>query len=187
MGREVVATCRWRGDVGEAKLLLESDALILRGGMRGRIAREAIESATVRDGDLVVVAGDAVLVAELGVVAAERWARAIMAAPVPLAHKLGVDAERRAFVVGAVDDAALVAALDGVVTVVPDEAAVVVAMVRDAAALAAALAVAQGAARPVWLVHEKGRTAALGDAVWGRFPGLERFRSLIFGVFVIVR
>ena len=45
MGREIIAQVRWQGAEGEAKVLLESTELILRGEVKAKFARSAIERA----------------------------------------------------------------------------------------------------------------------------------------------
>jgi hypothetical protein len=164
MGREAVAVCRWQGDVAEAKILLESQEIILRGDVRARIARGSITGARVDGDDLVVTAAAGELVVELGSIQAAKWAAAILKAPPTLASKLGIDAARRAFVIGVVADATLADALDGATTDVPGEAAVLVAVVLSDAELAAAFAVAETLPTlAVWCVYGKGKAAITGD------------------------
>jgi hypothetical protein len=164
MGREAVAVCRWQGDVAEAKILLESQEIILRGDVRARIARGSITGARVDGDDLVVTAAAGELVVELGSIQAAKWAAAILKAPPTLASKLGIDAARRAFVIGTVADATLADALDGATTDVPGEAAVLVAVVLSDAELAAAFAVAETLPTlAVWCVYGKGKAAKTGD------------------------
>ncbi|QLQ18083.1 MAG: hypothetical protein HZT43_04325 [Exiguobacterium profundum] len=66
MGREAEAEVRFRGAVGRAKLLLESDGLILRGGLRVRLTRADLGVATAQDGVLRIETAEGVLEADLG-------------------------------------------------------------------------------------------------------------------------
>jgi hypothetical protein len=90
MGLE--ATCRVRSGATthEAKVLLETDELIVRGAARQRIPLSAISNVAAADGELRVDHGSGTLVFELGE-AAEKWAQRIRS-PRTLLEKLGVHA-----------------------------------------------------------------------------------------------
>ena len=88
MGLE--ATCRVRTGAGihEAKVLLETDELIVRGAARQRIPLSAVSNVAAADGELRVDHEGGTLVLELGD-AAGRWAERIRS-PRTLLDKLGV-------------------------------------------------------------------------------------------------
>jgi len=165
MGREASGRCHWKGESGAVKALLESSEIILRGEIRGRIARAAISAFAVEADTLVLTAGGEPLRLELGGTEAGKWA-AVLARPVPtLAHKLGVGPASRAFVIGKVDDPELAAALAGATTSSLADAAVLIAVLNGEADLAAAFDVARTVPRcPLWCVYGKGRFVTVGDA-----------------------
>ena len=166
MGREAVARCHWQGQVGDARILLESAEIILRGDVRARIPRGDIADIVVDGGMLRLSVAGAPLAIELGAEAAAKWASALRKPLPTLAEKLGVDAAHPAFVIGAVDDAVLAAALSGSTTPVREDAAMLVAVLHDEAALHTALTLARDTPEvPLWFVHPKGKGAAVTDAM----------------------
>ncbi|WP_298443399.1 hypothetical protein [Gordonia sp. (in: high G+C Gram-positive bacteria)] len=105
MGREAIGTATWRGATAEVKVLLESQDLILRGGIRARLPRAGI-SDVVADGERVRVrVNGEPLVLILGEPEAGRWAEALLKAPPTLAEKLGISAATPARVRGVADHA----------------------------------------------------------------------------------
>ena len=163
MGREAEAEVRFRGAVARAKLLLESDGLILRGGLRVRLARADLGVATALDGVLRIETTEGVLEADLGP-AAEAWAKAVAKAPPGLAEKLGLRADRRALVIGDITSPDLAEAVAPFRAAGPDAAAMVVAELPDAAAFAAAWAGARPLALPFWGVTRKGKASPFPEA-----------------------
>jgi hypothetical protein len=114
MGYET--TCRARvtdadGKVREAdaKVLLETDELVVRGEARVRIPRSAIERVTTRAGVLTITAPTAVIALSLGD-AAEKWRKRIEEPPKRLIDKLDVKPNAKVWVLG-VDDATLLTQL----------------------------------------------------------------------------
>ena len=166
MGIEAECTCRWGGEAGQVKALLETAEIILRGEIRRRVRLDALSSVTVGDGGLSFRVGADQVVLGLSAADAGRWAKKIAAPPPNLRDKLGLAAEAKAFVAGAVQDETLVAALAGARTPVATEAAVSVAEVTGADDLAAAMAAhrALPAGSAIWVVHGKGRCVAFGEA-----------------------
>lgn len=164
MGREAICTATWDGATGEAKALLESTEIILRGDIRARIARAGITGVTARGDDLAVdVSGDT-LTLELGATEATKWAAALLKTPPTLAEKLGLATGKRAFVLGVIDDAALAAALDGATTPVLANADMIVAILRSDADLSATLDTARTAPTcAIWIVAGKGKFATVSD------------------------
>jgi hypothetical protein len=102
MGLE--ATCRVRAGAvtHEAKVLLETDELIVRGTARQRIPLSAVSSVAAADGELRVDHESGTLVLELGDAAA-KWAERIRS-PRTLLDKLGVRDGQTISVSGLNDD-----------------------------------------------------------------------------------
>jgi hypothetical protein len=165
MGRELTAVCRWRGETVEAKVLLESTELILRGALKARIPRSGITAIGVLASGLKITVGKEVLLIELPRAVAEQW-QAALEKPVPtLASKLGISATSPAFVIGVVADDALAAALRGAQTTRVDDAAVLVVVIETVSSLEAAWKVARRAPdRHLWCVYGKGKFATVSDA-----------------------
>jgi len=99
MGREARCTVRHDGEQAEARVLLETDELIVRSPFRLKIPRAEITNARP-DGDrLSVEWPQGAVELELGEREAARWAHEI-ANPKTLADKLGVKTGQRVLVVG---------------------------------------------------------------------------------------
>lgn len=140
MGREAEGAISFQGQAGAGKLLLESDALILRGAVRARIGRDQITGFDVVGDALRIATGLGEVRAELGAAKAALWCKAL-AKPVPgLAAKLGISADRPVHVIGVLTDPALAQAVAEHQAAAPD-AALFLAEVPDEPALHAALAV----------------------------------------------
>jgi hypothetical protein len=145
---------------GEAKALLESDALILRGGVRARIPRSDIMDATVKAGVVTVIYAHGSVMLALGD-DAQRFVTKLREPPKSLLDKMGIGAGQRAVVIGVQDAsfAAELAARDVVVSsrARPGESIIVlgvstVADLRKIQSTAMSLA-ANGS---LWVVHPKG-------------------------------
>jgi hypothetical protein len=161
MGREAQGMVQFRGQSGAGKLLLEPEGLILRGDLRGRIARAEIGTAAVDGEDLVIATPDGPLRVTLGAKEAGLWLKAL-ARPLPsLAEKLGLSASRPAFALTPLSDAALRAAAEGCITADQTAAAMMLAELPDRATFDAILPRLTGL--PVWLVTVKGKASALPD------------------------
>ena len=163
MGREAVVQVEAGKDSGEARALLESRELILRGEVRRRWPLEALTMVRAEGDELRFQAGDEGVTLVLGASMAADWARRMTAPPTPLRKKLGVGDADRVFVIGALDDEALVEALAGAVTADPTQATLFVARIEDEADIDAALAA--HVARPdvqLWAVYPKGKVP-VGD------------------------
>ncbi|MGL5837510.1 MAG: hypothetical protein ACRCY3_03320 [Sphingorhabdus sp.] len=164
MGREAIATCHWRGDVAEVKVLLEAKEIILRGDIRLKVDRGSIEAIVQEDEDLVLTVAGEALILGLGSKEADKW-REYLLKPLPtLAEKLGVSATRKAFVMGTHDDPDLAKALEGVTASDPGNAAVLIAILRDETDLKAAIENALKVPdRHIWCVYGKGKFATIAD------------------------
>ncbi len=103
MGREARCPVRHDGEQAEAKVLLETDELIVRTPFRLSVRRDEITSARA-DGDrLAVEWPGGTLEIELGEKDAARWSHDI-ANPKTLADKLGVKPGQRVLLVGGSGD-----------------------------------------------------------------------------------
>ncbi len=165
MGREAECWCTAGAEAAQAKALLETGCVILRGGLRRRWATAQLQDLRVEGRRLCFSAADEAVALELGAEEAERWL-AVLNTPLPsLASKLGISASSPAYVSGALDDEALAEALGGATTDSAEAAAVLIAVARSQGELAAALKVHAGMpARAVWVIHPKGKGASLSDA-----------------------
>lgn len=165
MGREAIALCHWQGQSGEAKVLLESQEIILRGPIKARIARSGITSFAAEGESLRITTPDGELVAELGAKEAGKWAE-VLARPAPsLASKLGIGGEKPAFLLGETGDEALLDALAGHHQVERAEcASVIVALIDGESSLDAALELAGEHGLMLWCVYPKGKGAMFGES-----------------------
>jgi hypothetical protein len=165
MGREAICTASWNGSTAEVKALLESTEIILRGDIKVRIARAGIAGVTAMGDDLIVDVSGTPLTLALGSAEAAKWAAALLKAPPTLAEKFGLTGDRRAYVLGIVDDEVLSAAIDGATAPTPAEADMIIAVMREETELGAALQAARTPApRPVWIVAGKGKFATVPDS-----------------------
>ncbi len=164
MGREATCRCRVGVQAATAKALLESSALILRGGVKRHYPLAAIAQIQVQGAELHFRAGDESVVLDLGTDLAAAWARHLMKPPPSLAAKLGVGPDRPVYVLGAVQDPALAAALQGAVTGAAEQARQWLAVLLAPADLQALLQALQATPAPaIWAVYRKGPVADPGD------------------------
>jgi len=162
MGLEAHCACRWNGGAGTVKALLETRDLILRGDVKRTLPIASLAEIRV-DGDaLHFRAGDEVWALILGAAPAQRWAKKLATPPPTLAHKLGIGPDARVRVIGPVEDAALLDALQGAVAAEGEAAGLSIAVVADEAALDHVLQV-HGATGPLWLVYAKGPKSRFGE------------------------
>jgi len=156
----------WQGESAEVKALLESQALILRGGIKQTIARERITASAVRGDTLKLTVDGSPLVLQLGIAEAQKWLAALAKAPPTLAEKLGVAAGSKVFVLGRIDDDALQAALEGRTTTKLAEATLLLALLRSDADLQAACEKAKSSpGLALWCVYGKGAHVTVKDSV----------------------
>jgi hypothetical protein len=165
MGREAEGHAVWRGQSGVVKALLESDGIILRGEVRGKLPRAGLMDWRVEGEDLCLRSDGEGLMLTLGAAEAAAWVRALDR-PVPsLAAKLGVSATARALLIGGPAPEELAVALAGALAVGQEGAAVIVAVLTGPDDLEAALAAGRKTGLRVWCVHGRGRGAAVPDGV----------------------
>ena len=164
MGREAEGQAVWRGASGAVKAYLESDGIILRGEVRGKLPRAGLMGWRVDGEDLCLRSEGEPLVLTLGAREAAAWVKALEK-PVPsLAAKLGVSSVARAWVIGGPAPEEIAVAVAGADAGGPEGAALIVAVLSGPGDLEAALAAGQAQGLRVWCVHGKGKGAAVGDA-----------------------
>jgi hypothetical protein len=89
----------------EAKVLLETDELIVRGEARVRVPRGSIQRVTRRGGIVSVTSPTAIVTLTLGAEAAAKWHKKLEEAPKRLIDKLDVKPEAKVWLFGAMDPA----------------------------------------------------------------------------------
>jgi hypothetical protein len=166
MGRETVCQAHVGPERAEVKALLESMELILRGAIKRRYPVATLQKLRVANGALHFQANGEVVALFLGEEQSLRWANQVNTPPPTLAAKLGLGPSQRAFVLGVLDDDALKQALQGVVTTDAKAAHVLLAVVRSEADLQSAITAHSLMPCPaMWVVHGKGKAAAVGDSL----------------------
>jgi hypothetical protein len=166
MGREAVAVCHWQGEVAEVSLHLDATALCLRGDIRVDIPRVHIRDVSLVDEGVRLLTDGSELIMEFGATDAGRWQKALLKTPPTLAEKLGVSADAPAFVLGTFADETLEAALEGATVGDTKDAAIFIAVLMEEAALHDASTLALGHPKKhIWMVHQKGKTAVVGDTM----------------------
>lgn len=164
MGREATVHAEMRRAAGEVRALLESTELILRGEIRRRFPKMAMEQVRV-DGDVLRFRASGEKVAlHLGGKVAQSWAAAIATPPPTLRAKLGLDKGACALPIGEIADEALAAATDGRLVTDAAAAQMMIAIIHGPGDLAEVQRIHAGfPALPVWTVYPKGRGVAFGD------------------------
>ncbi|MBL9054452.1 MAG: hypothetical protein JNN02_12055 [Tabrizicola sp.] len=163
MGREAEGHAVWRGRSGAVKAYLETDSIILRGEVRGKLPRAGLMDWRVEGEDLCLRSDGEPLVLTLGAKEATAWVKALEK-PVPsLAQKLGVSAVARAWVIGGPAPEEIAVAVSGADAGGPEAASVIVAVLTGPGDLQAALDTGRSTGLRVWCVHGKGKSAAVGD------------------------
>jgi hypothetical protein len=164
VGREARCAASWGAQSGAVTVHLDANELTVRGAFRARAALASLRDVRAEGDTLRFRAGEDDVALRVGV-AASRWAAAIAAPPPSLAAKLGIRAETRVLVVGAVDDDELARALaTGIAT--DRDPDLIVARVDDAdelARVAAEHAALLERRVPLWVVYTKGKGAPLGE------------------------
>jgi hypothetical protein len=164
MGREADGHVLWRGRSGAVKAYLESDGIILRGEVRGKLPRAGLKDWRVEGEDLCLRSDGEPLLLTLGAREAAAWVRALEKPLPSLAAKLGVSAAARAWVIGGPAPEEIAVAVAGADLPGPEGAAVIVAVLTGPDDLQAALAAGQAQGLRVWCVHGKGKGAVVSDA-----------------------
>lgn len=167
MGREAHCGCTLGGQREQVKAVLESTQLMLRGALKRSWAISELRAVEVVGDELRLTLGEERLALALGADEAARWARKITTPPPSLAHKLGLSTDHPAWVIGELDDEALLMAVNGLRAPTPEQARITLAIVRSAEQLAAALPAHERLphSRHLWVVHPKGRDSRLTDSM----------------------
>ena len=167
MGSESRCTVRFAGQRSEGKALLETDHLIFRGTFRLAIPRKAISTLDADAGTLRVTFPDGTALFELGPTAA-KWAEKIRNPP-SLLDKLGVKAGMRVAVLGIDDDAFLEQLgerTDDIARRTPKKDTEIIFFGANTIGDLARLEKLRGyltTAGAIWVVHTKGKGAAVKD------------------------
>lgn len=168
VGKEAVCLARVNGNAAQAKAHLDSAELRLSGGHRLIVPLARLTSVTAHGDALRLLLPDAVVELELGPAGAQRWADAIGNSKSRL-EKLGVRGSERVYVRGITDEAFLdelrgalanapPAALRGAFDIIFQG----VSSTSELAAIARARA-HMTPAGALWIVHPKGKSAAVGE------------------------
>jgi hypothetical protein len=165
MGREAEANVQWRGETGLSRVLLESNEIILRGDLHGRIARAGLTLFAVEGDDLRIATPEGPLVLTLGAKTATSWAAVLAKPPPSLAQKLGIGPDALVYATGSIESTELAMALTGAITDTAKNATILVAVLATADDLHAALSLADvHPTLPIWCVYRKGTGIPVGDA-----------------------
>src|SRR3954465_343520 len=89
MGREARCRVRAGGQAADARALLETDEVVVRGDLRLRLPFAAVRAVAVRGETLVLTGPDGAVELALGAAAAERWAARVRNPPT-LRQRLGL-------------------------------------------------------------------------------------------------
>lgn len=163
MGREAVTTATYDGRTDEAKVLLESQGVLLRAPFSLTIPRDGISGLAVEGEALTGQGPRGPFELMLGAVEAGKW-KAALEKPLPtLADKLGLKPGVTVWMAGDVGGPELAGALSGVARTEVGTASLLVVHAADEEDLNAALAASAGSAAPVWIIHGKGKAALFGD------------------------
>ena len=164
MGREANCVCRWNGQTGAVKALLEADELILRGELKAKFPRSSLGEVEAKGDELHFRAGKDRVALLLGADAAARWVKAIATAPPDLAGKLGIGPSTRVRLLGANGDPELAAAMEKGNPAGTD--VMVIACVTAPSELGDAVrahADLRDPAIPIWVVYRKGAKSPCGE------------------------
>jgi hypothetical protein len=169
VGKEAVCVARVNGSAAQAKAHLDSAELRLSGGHRLIVPLAKLTSVIADGGALRLSLPDAVVELQLGPVAAQRWADAIKN-PKSRLEKLGVRGGERVYVRG-ITDGAFLDELRGALATAPSTSLrgafdIVFQGVSRTSELAE---IARGRehltpAGALWIVHPKGKGAAVGES-----------------------
>ena len=166
MGLE--ANCQLTTEDGTfaVKALLESDALILRGGYKQTVPRGQMANPHALGDQLLFEYGGRAYTLTLPVGQAAKWLKKLTDAPPSLAAKLGIAEGRTVLVYGHINDAALDEALHNAVTTDPIAATqgVIIAATPDDLSSALAAATVALSHAPLWIVYPKGAKSPLPES-----------------------
>ena len=167
MGREAICLCNWAGTKTEVKALLETNEIILRGGIRRRVPLKKLSNVKVQSDRLCFEVDHEPVQLFLGTSMAESWVKKVKAQPRSLAQKLGITDKTVVRTFGNITDKALLHALEQAAQVSPRDADLIVAFVDTPESLNTTL---RDAGRllsqsvPIWLVYPKGPGHPLNES-----------------------
>jgi hypothetical protein len=163
---------------GTCKVLIETDALILRGDVRASVSRDAITGVTVRNGTVHVFSRRGTISIVLGN-SAEKFAAKLREPPKTRLEKIGIGTESRVVVNGLSDasfrDETAAVGATAVTRAGKDESLIVIGV--DTATELTKIAAAAKSLAPsgaLWVVHPKGATGVKDTDIFaaGKNAGL---------------
>jgi hypothetical protein len=164
MGREATCHCKWGAEEADCKVLLESGELIFRLGMRHRIPWTAMTGVSVRDSTLQFKVGKDQVELSLGSEVAQRWAN-VITSPLPtLAHKMGISASTKVFVIGMARGEELKAAIAEGIAASEKDAELILICVNSQLELDRYVA-GKSYSKPLWIIYPKGAASAVKEPV----------------------
>jgi hypothetical protein len=163
MGREVTCHCKWGAEEADCKVLLETGELILRLGMRRRVAWAEMCAVSARDSKLHFKVGPDLVELNLGPQVAQRWAKVIAAPPPTLAHKLGISSTTKLFVIGDVKSEELKAAIAEGSLAREKDADLILICVNSQLELDRYPA-AKTYSKPLWIIYPKGPASGVKES-----------------------
>jgi hypothetical protein len=168
MGREAICQCNWAGTTAEVKALLETNEIILRGGIRRRIPLQKLVNVKVQSDRLCFSVDREPVQLYLGTLTAESWAKKVKAPTRSLAQKLGITGETVVRTMGNITDRALLSALDEAASISAREANLIIACVDTPESLITTLRDAEkqlAQSVPIWLVYRKGLGHPINESI----------------------
>jgi hypothetical protein len=167
MGREAICRCKWGAEEAECKVLLEGSELIVRLGLRRRVARTEMTDVAARGSKLLFNVGHDHVELHLGAEAAQRWAKAITSPLPTLASKLGVSPSTRLSVIGEIQSQELKAAVAEAKPARGREVDLILICVNSVLELNLALDqcfTAETCCGPLWIVYPKGASSEIRES-----------------------
>jgi hypothetical protein len=163
MGREATCHCKWGAEEADCKVLLETDELVLRLGMRRRVPWAEMSAVSARDSKLRFKVGTDLVELNLGPEVAQRWAK-VISSPLPtLAHKLGISNTTKLSVIGKVTSEELKAAITEGSLVKEKDAELTLICVNSQLELDRYL-VGKTYSKQLWVIYPKGSTSAVKES-----------------------
>jgi len=168
MGREATCHVQWAGESGRARVLLETQELIVRGA--GELGRRSVPLALLTQiearGELLCFrAGDDAVALTLGESQAQSWAKKLTSPAPTLAAKLGIGLETHLALIGNFDDGELAAAIAEAASTDRGHPGLMLASIENAGDLNYALDVYSRylSHPPIWVVYPKGARTPIGE------------------------
>jgi hypothetical protein len=158
MGREATCDCTFSGTKAKVKALLETNEIILRGGIRMTAPLNALKNIRVESETLCFDLDKRSFQLHLGAKAAESWAKKLKAPPPTLADKLGIRG-KTVRIIGTIEDKALLSALTSAALIRAEAPDLILSCVDTPEILASTLREAKkqlARSISIWLVYRKG-------------------------------